>query len=138
MLEGSIQEKRRLGQSFQGEERPQVMKGALTESAVLHARTLCELFANPEGKFDGDLQLSHLLPDWDWGKSEYKALNALLAALEKVYGHYSEADSPFRTLNRIFSPPTVTRPSVQDYADALDKILPLLRRIIAEVESKQR
>ena len=138
-LERSIQEKGRLDeQSFQDEDRLQVMKGALTESAVLHARRLCELFANPEGKFDSDLNLSDLLPDWDWDKSKYKVLNELLSAIETAYGHYSEANSPYQTLNRIFWQATVTRPSAQDYADALDKVLPLLRRIIAEVESRQR
>jgi hypothetical protein len=64
----SLQERERLGRSIYDEERLQVLNNALTESAVLHARTLCELFANPEGKFptDIELQLSHLLPDWDW------------------------------------------------------------------------
>jgi hypothetical protein len=93
MLERSIQEKERLDRSIQDKERLQVLNNALTESAVLHARVLCELFANPEGKFASDIVLSRLLPDWDWGQPKYDLLNGLLSELEEKYGQYHDAKS---------------------------------------------
>lgn len=135
MLDRSIQEKTLVSGSFQDEERVLVMTRALLESAACHARALCELFANPEGKFPQDLELNDLLPDWDWGKPKYTVLNKLLSEFEEAYGHYFDATSPYRTLNQMFSHPTAEWASEHDYAAAVDTVLPSIHRILAELEA---
>jgi hypothetical protein len=137
MLERSIQEKERLDRSIQDKERLQVLNNALTESAVLHARVLCELFANPEGKFASDIVLSRLLPDWDWGQPKYDLLNGLLSELEEKYGQYHDAKSPYWAFNKMLAHATMDRSSEYDYTAALDSVLPLLRQILAELQSKR-
>jgi hypothetical protein len=108
------------------------------ESAVLHARILCELFANPEGKFNGDVGLLRLLPDWDWNMPKYERLNELLSELENRYGQRLEANSPHWTFSKMLAYPTLARSSLQhNYAAALNVVLPLLRRILVELQSKQ-
>lgn len=137
MLERSIEEKERLDRSIQDKERLQVLNNALTESAVLHARVLCELFANPEGKFASDIVLSRLLPDWDWGQPKYDLLNGLLSELEEKYGQYHDAKSPYWAFNKMLAHATMDRSSEHDYTAALDSVLPLLRQILAELQSKR-
>lgn len=137
MLERSIHEKKQLKRSIQDEERLRVLNNALTESAVLHARILCELFANPEGKFASDIVLSHLLPDWDWGQPKYNLLNGLLSELEEKYGQHHDAKSPYWAFNKMLAHATMERSSAHDYTAALDSVLPLLRGILAELQSKR-
>jgi hypothetical protein len=137
MLERSIQEKERLDRSIQDKERLQVLNNALTATAVLHARVLCGLFANPEGKFASDIALSHLLPDWDWGQPKYDVLNGLLSELEEKYGQYHDAKSPYWAFNKMLAHATVESSSEHDYTAALDSVFPLLRRILAEIQSKR-
>jgi hypothetical protein len=139
MLERSIQERERLGRSIYAEERLQVLNNALTESALLHARTLCELFTNPEGKFptDIELQLSYLLPDWDWGKPKYELLNGLLSELEDKYGKPLDPKSPRAVFDIMLTSATLARRSEYDYTTALENVLPLIRRILLEIQSKR-
>jgi hypothetical protein len=137
MLERSIQERARLDRSIQDEERLIVFKKALTESAILHARILCELFADPEGNFASDIALSHLLPDWDWGKPKYELLNGLLSELEDTYGRYHNAKSRCWVFNKILAHASLEKPSEHDYILALDTVLPLLRRILVEIQSER-
>lgn len=137
MLERSIQERSRLGHSIHDEERLQVLNNALSESAILHARNLCELFAEPEGKFARDMSLSHLLPDWDWAITKYERLNALLSELEDKYGQYLDVKSPSWTFNQILAHVTLKRLPEKDYTAALDTVLPVLRQILVEIQSKR-
>jgi hypothetical protein len=139
MLERSLQERERLGKSIQDEERLQVLNNALTESAVLHARTLCELFTNPEGKFptDIELELSDLLPDWDWGKPKYDLLNGLLSELEEKYGKQLDPKSPRAAFDIMLTSATLARRSEYDYTSALDYVLPLIRQILVEIRSSR-
>jgi hypothetical protein len=138
MLERTIHEKEQLERSIQDEERLQVLNDALIECAVLHARVLCELFANPEGKFNSDMGLLQLLPDWDWGMQKYERLNGLLSELEDRYGQHLEANSPYWTFSKILAYPTWARSSSQhNYTAALNVVLPLLRRILVELQSRR-
>lgn len=138
MLERTLHEKEQLERSIQDEERLQVLSDALIESAVLHARILCELFANPEGKFNSDIGLLQLLPDWDWGTPKYERLNGLLAEVEDRYGRHLEAKSPCWTFNNMLTYRTLAKSSSQhNYTAALNAVLPLLRRILFELQSKR-
>lgn len=137
MLERTLHEKQQLERTIQDEERRQVLNDALIESAVLHARSLCELFANPEGKFNSDSGLSHLLPDWDWGMPKYEGLNGLLSELENKYGQHHDSRSLYWAFNKMLVYPAVGKSSQRDYTAALNAVLPLLRRILAEMQSKR-
>lgn len=138
ILERSIQAREQLGRSIQAEEQLRVLSNSLMESTVLHARNLCELFADPEGEFAGEIALSYLVPGWDWGKPKYEILNGLLSQLKDKYGRrYREAKSPFWTFNKILAHLTLKSPSEQDYTAALDAVLPVLRRILVEIRSKR-
>jgi hypothetical protein len=109
---------------------PDALRNALTESIVLHARQLCEIFLSYSGHSD-NIKLFDLVPI----DSQSDRLKRLIAELRKEYGNASTRDSPRWVFNKMLLHPTKNRFDRYNYKPALEQVRPLLKEIIAEIES---
>ncbi len=71
---------------------PRDLKNAVTESAVLHTRILCDVFLSRAVGVD-DIQLSRLFPNWDTD-SKYSVIKSMIDKLRLLYGSARAIGSP--------------------------------------------
>jgi hypothetical protein len=102
---------------------------ALTESRVLHARQLCDIFLG-RGEQD-EVRLASLLAN----HPQSRALRELVGELRTKYGNRNMSGSPCWVFNKKMFHPTVERTDSHDYAPALRIVEPILKKIVAEIES---
>lgn len=114
------------------EERPSdgVISKALDESRVLHARQLCEIFLSIGNQPD-NIKLADLVP----GSDQSDRLKELITKLKYRYESIREEKSPRRVFHKMLLHPTTERLDGFDYKPALDSVRPLLKLIVAEIES---
>ncbi len=110
-----------------------LVQNALTESRVLHARQLCEIFLDLGGDVD-NVRLEHLVSDWP-NRSECQHLIELRDELKRLYGRRDETDTPRWIFNKMMAHPTLERTDHYDYGKALERIAPTLRRMVDEIEA---
>ena len=111
-------------------------RNAIAESAVLHARILCDLFSS-EGKSNGhkdDIGFSDLFDDWETDK-RYGNLKSHIAEMNSAYGTHKTENSPCWQFNKMLAHLTKERDSRHSYEDALKTVGPLIQRIVSELES---
>jgi hypothetical protein len=115
-------------------ERPSALAqhNALTESIVLHARQLCEMFLSLSNK-DDNVKLADLISEGEQS-AEFKKL---VAELRGIYGNSRKVGSPSWVFNKMLLHPTAVRIDSYDYGPALNQVRPVLKKIIAEIESKK-
>jgi hypothetical protein len=110
---------------------PRAILNAVTESKVLHARQLCEIFLSRSTEAD-NVKLEHLIPAVD----QSERLKELIAQLDREYGNRKIDGSPCRVFNKMLLHPTTGRTDGYDYDSALNRVRPILKEIVAEIESR--
>ncbi len=106
---------------------------ALTESKVLRARQLSEIFLAHNASAD-NIRLSHLVAEGD----QSECLRGLIQKLREVYGNRAQRQSPYWVFHKMLLHPTTERTDSYDYEPALTSVEPILKEIIAEIESIRR
>jgi hypothetical protein len=91
------------------------IRNALTESVVLHARQLCEIFLS-KGRQPDDIRLEHLVPM----SALSDRLLTLVEELKEKYGSSSMEESPCWVFNKMLLHPTTERLDAYNYQPALD------------------
>lgn len=74
-----------------------VLKNAIVESAIVHARILCDIFLSKKTQWGGGISLKELLRD-DWKSDRLKDLTSKVRDLRQAYGNHKTAGSP----NKVF------------------------------------
>ena len=105
-------------------------RNAITESRVLHARQLCDIFLS-RGRWSDDIVLAHLIPYW----KDLPGLRKLIEGLENEYGTRKITGSPCWTFNKKMAHATFERTDSYNYEGALGAVCPTLKLIAAEIES---
>lgn len=111
--------------------RNRIVKFAMTECAVLHARSLCEVFLDP-WKRDDDIRLVTLFPDYP-NDPKYRNLELAVKSLRDIYGE--GAGSPRQTFNELVMHTTSVRGAYGVYDRAMDALRPVILNIVREIES---
>jgi hypothetical protein len=113
-----------------------LIQNAITESRVLHARQLCEIFIPAWDPKPDDICLGHLVPGWnDEHTARFKRLRDLVEDLKRKFGRSGRRNSPCWVFNKKMAHATLERTDDYDYKPALSMIDSALRPIIAEIES---
>jgi hypothetical protein len=111
-----------------------VVQHAVVEDAVLHTRSLCEIFLG-SGEED-TISLKRLFPDFDSNKEKYGTLRGLLKTLRKEYVQENGKPCSYKDLfNTRVLHPTVLRGKRGEYEEPLRRLRPKLSDIIKEVAS---
>jgi hypothetical protein len=114
-----------------------VVQHAIVEDAVLHARSLCEIFLG-SGKED-TISLKRLFPDFDQNKEKYDTLRKLRTALDREYCHENGRACSYEDLfNTRVLHPTDLRGNRGEYEEPLRRLRPKLLDIIREIGSLVR
>ena len=97
-----------------------LIQNAITESRVLHARQLCEIFIPAGDSRNDDICLGHLVPGWDIESSvKYGRLRDLVQDLKRKYGYSRKPNSPCWVFNKKMAHATLERTDDYDYGPAL-------------------
>lgn len=116
-----------LMRSMRGYEGP--LQDAITESAVVHARALCNFFCGFDE--DGDIRLNQL-----FNKREEPLLSALIKKLKSAYNRMTNGVNPRTSFNKFVVHMTIDREKNAggyDYHREFDAIDPVLRQIRDDV-----
>jgi hypothetical protein len=116
----------------EGSPSPRAIQNAYTESMVLHARQLCEIFL-PRSTEPDNIKLADLIPEGD----QSERFKELIAGLGRRYGDRRTVGSPCWVFNKKLMHPTTERTDAYDYESALNRVKPILKAIIAEIASKR-
>jgi hypothetical protein len=108
-----------------------VLKNAVVENTVLHARSLCEVFLDKPR--DKDIRLSKLFPDLRTNPS-YTKLNNLVSRLRKTYGKSGTVGSYRHSFNTMVMHTTEFRGAYGLYDKPLRELEPIIREIVSEIE----
>jgi len=119
-----------LEELLQGRHLRKVILNAITESIVLHARQLCEIFLSRSTEAD-NIKLVHLVPKID----QSERLKKLINELDKSYGSRKEEGSACWVFNKMLLHPTTERLDGYNYEPALKAVVPILEKIVHEIES---
>ena len=111
---------------------PRASQNAYTESMVLHARQLCEIFLCRSNERD-NIKLADLIPEGE----QSERLKKLIVELGREYGNSKTEGSPCWVFNKMLLHQTTERTDRYDYGPALGRVSPILKIIIAEIESKR-
>lgn len=108
---------------------------AIAESAVLHARILCDLFSSEDKSYPDDIGFSDLFEDWETG-ARYRNLKSHIAEMKAAYlGDYQTKKSPCRQFNKKLAHLTKERGLSHSHEEAVGVMEPLIRKIVSELES---
>ena len=105
------------------------ISNALTESVVLHARQLCEIFLSLSKKGD-NIKLADLIPEGE----QSQRIKELITELRGIYGNNEKQESPCWVFNKMLLHPTTERIDRYNYEPALNQVRPVFKKIIAEIE----
>jgi hypothetical protein len=117
---------------YEGRPSSQALQNALTESIVLHARQLCEMFLSL-GNQDDNVRLVDLISE----KEQSQQFKALITELRVIYGDGKKGGSPRWVFNKMLLHPTKIRTDGYNYGPALNQVRPVLKKIITEIESRK-
>ena len=117
---------------LEGELSATALRNALTESMVLHARQLCEIFLSRSAEAD-NVKLSDLVSE----SEQSEMLKELLSELERAYGDRRTSNSPCWVFNKMLLHPTTQRIDGYNYDSALNRVRPVLKKIVTEIEAKK-
>jgi hypothetical protein len=109
-----------------------VIRFAIVEDAVLHARSLCELFLCLGG--EDAISVKHLFPDLDRNIEKYAPLRNKTKRLRKEYRQHNGRPYDYETLfNTRVLHPTVFRGKYGLYREPLTRLRPQLLAIVDEI-----
>ena len=100
---------------------PYALKNAVEESAVLHARILCEIFLSRAQHEPDNLPLS-------------KLFLAMKGKLGTLYGTNKKKNTPCWAFNKMLAHATSHRGRKYDYRDILADLRPVIQEMIDEIE----
>lgn len=109
-----------------------LLRNAVVEDAVLHARNLCGVFLEDNPRKD-DIVLSQLFPDW--ADAKYKTIRAAVSRLREAYGDKKAASSHQFAFNKMVMHTTNVRGAYGLYHKPLSDLEPIIREIVSEIES---
>ena len=114
-----------------------VVRHAIVEDAVLHARSLCEVFIGSAEK--DTISLRHLFPDLDRNIERYKLLRE---ARKKLIAEYDKSNGKKQTYRELFNTrvmhPTVLRGGYGLYEKPLRDLRPKILVVIREIASLKK
>jgi hypothetical protein len=109
-----------------------VLKNAVVEDAVLHARSLCGVFLDEPR--DDDIGLSTLFSDLRTNPL-YTKLNGSVSRLRMIYGDSKTPGSHRHSFNKMVMHSTELRGAYGLYDKPLSDLEPVIREIVSEIES---
>lgn len=111
------------------------MRNAMVESTILHARILCDLFSSESKRHEDDIGFSDLFDDWKTTGERYVNLKRYIAEMKSAYGDSKTENSPCWQFNKKLAHLTKERGARHVYEDAIQKVAPLIEKIVSEFES---
>jgi hypothetical protein len=105
---------------------------AIAESAVLHARILCDLFSSEDKSHPDDVGFSDLFDDWETDE-RYTNLKSQVAQMKSAYGDSTTENSPCRQFNKMLAHLTKERGLEHNYEGALQTVDPFIQSIVSEL-----
>ena len=111
------------------------VRNAIAESAVLHARILCDLFSSESKRHEDDIGFSDLFDDWETAGERYRNLKSHIAEMKSAYGTHKTENSPCWEFNKMLAHLTKERGARHIYECAIQKVAPLIEKIVSELES---
>jgi len=108
-----------------------LLGNSITEGRVLHTRNLCDFCISKDVR---DIVSSDLFDNYDTD-SKYDTLKGLLQRLDQQYGASNDQNSARWTFNKMLAHPTKERGESFHYARFLNRVVPILKVIIAELET---
>ncbi len=99
-----------------------------TEAIVLHARNLCDFCTSPKAN---DIKPSDLFDNYGADRT-YTQLRRLVRRLDMKYGRGGKGSARW-AFNKMLAHPTKSRGQSFNYTRYLNRILPALRDVIAEL-----
>jgi hypothetical protein len=110
------------------------LKNAITEIAVLHARSLCSVFIEYKPRKD-DIRLSRLFPDWDAETNgKYAEIEKARSRLKAAYGDHNDPNSHHFAFNKLVMHATTHRGAYGLYDQAFADLMPIIEEIIRHIE----
>jgi len=104
-----------------------ILRNAVVESALLHARNLCSIFLS--GGYTDDIKLRQLLASYRLNPAEQGAVDAAVSRLDAAYGN---GDGLTRSIiNKMAMHPSHRRSDRGVYDEVLRKLLVPIREIIS-------
>ena len=117
----------------------EVLKNATVESAIVHARILCDIFRSRATRQGGGILLTALSKEWkDSHPEPYKDLKSKVRDLRKAYGDQDADGSPCQVFHqRALHADQARFPTFQgyDYADQFKVLDPVLRGVVDAIEA---
>jgi hypothetical protein len=111
----------------------QVLRNAVVESAVLHARILCDILLSRTNA-DDDIRLTELHLPGDVDPVSDKVDKKLLDQLAADYGNRRTPGTPCWEFNKMLAHPTTERSTSYDYSKALSTLGPTIDKSLSEIE----
>jgi hypothetical protein len=108
-----------------------VVRNALTEAAVLHARSVCAVFLDDDPR---DLTVSQLFDDWEF-QPRYAKIKDAIGRLKAAFGIAKDPASHRSVLNRMVMHATKYRGAYGMYDTVLTDLYPIICEIGAQIES---
>lgn len=104
---------------------------SVVEGRVLHTRNFCDFCTSKDVR---DIRPSDLFDNYD-KNSKYNTLKGLLKRLDQQYGRTKDPKSARWAFNTKLAHPTKERGEGFDYGPLLDRVVPVIEQIIAELET---
>jgi hypothetical protein len=113
-----------------------VLKNATVESAIVHARILCDIFRSKKCKSGSGILLKKLF--LDWGSDRFKDLRSRVKDLCRAYGDRKKTGSPYQVFHqKALHADQARYPSFQgyDYAGQFKVLDPVIREVVDAIEA---
>lgn len=107
---------------------PNRVPNAITESLILHVRSLIEIILS-SGHQKDDLKLADLLPNFNSPRIE---------ELRTLYGKHSQENSPCWIINKKLFHPTSLRSDSFDYTTTVNLLSPVILGLLDEISVARR
>ena len=101
-----------------------VIRNAVVESLILHTRILTDILLS-KGKSSDDILLKNIMPDWVMRDG-----HDMLQQSRNAYGKTNIPNSPCWVINKMLAHPTILRTNNFDYSVTLNKIEPIIFKIL--------
>jgi hypothetical protein len=108
-----------------------LLKNSIVEARALHTRNLCDFCTTRNAR---DITASDLFDNYD-ADSTFDTLKGLLQRLDQQYGKANDPSSARRAFNKNLAHPTKERSDRFDYGPFFNRVDPVLKEIIAELET---
>jgi hypothetical protein len=115
-----------------------ILKNAMVESAIVHARILCDIFSSKSSTIGVGIRLKDRFPDWNSDSVRLRNLKSKANALRERYGYSGTEGSPYKVFHERALHADQTRYlSFQryDYVDQFKILDPLIRAVVYEIEA---